>query len=333
VLACTVNGVVGLVQREGKPVTVNPFDRCWDEFDAALASRKEARRIWNEYLSEPAHRPELVQIDERTVVLEVTRMRPIPVEFAAKMGDWLNHLRSVLDFTVWAAAACVAGTVPPPNQGRLSYPVAVTPKEWSDQKGRLAGLAPHQIDLIYSEQPLHRDVDAHAFRCIHDLARAARHRTHLTSTARFTERKPQVGCPAGNAPELHWGDRVLKNGHASVLRLTFPQPITLGEIRMNRRMEIEPEIEEWATSPFWGRIEFGERTSMLEVSVVCSVTELEYDCMRESRHEDVLSDEYRAEVDARPPFAPIATPEQPAPEWAPADPPTSIPPHKFLGSM
>ena len=52
-------------------------------------------------------------------ILRVYEDVPPPQEFAVAKDEWINHLRSAFDYTLWAAAARTSGRVPQPNQGQI----------------------------------------------------------------------------------------------------------------------------------------------------------------------------------------------------------------------
>ena len=55
--------------------------------------------------------------------MRVIENEPIPADFAGLFGEWLYNLRASLDYIIWAAASYASGTLPPPNEGVLEYPV------------------------------------------------------------------------------------------------------------------------------------------------------------------------------------------------------------------
>jgi hypothetical protein len=155
---------------------------------------------------------------------------------------------------------------------------------------------------------------------LNDLARVDRHRRLTVSTAYLAELSPVIQVPDGTATTIEWGERVLIDGHADVARITVAPWTDDLEIRVNPRVGIDPEVAEWAESPFWRRIQFVERLRMIEIFLSAEVAAYEYDCTGASRKADALAESYRAECDQRGPQGPIRRPARPSVAWGPPAP-------------
>lgn len=66
--------------------------------------------------------------------VRVVRHEPIPVELSILLGEALQNLRAGLDNFLYAVAIIDSGENPPPGAVKLQWPIAVTPKEWKDNK-------------------------------------------------------------------------------------------------------------------------------------------------------------------------------------------------------
>jgi hypothetical protein len=104
-------------------MTGDLFDACWQRLERAADHRKAAVKVWNEYLEPHPYDFSLVLEDEGTYVLRVFQEAPIPSKLGILVGEWLYNLRATLDYVIWATAAYVAGTIPPPHEHLLQYPI------------------------------------------------------------------------------------------------------------------------------------------------------------------------------------------------------------------
>lgn len=98
---------------------------------------------------------------------------------------------------------------------------------------------------------------------------------------------------------FQWGQRVLTGGRADVARLSVEPWGDDMQVAINPRVGIDPEVGEWARSPFWRRIRFSERLTMIQVFVAAEIAVYEYDCTGETRKPEALTDSYKAECDGR----------------------------------
>jgi hypothetical protein len=68
-------------------------------------------------------------------------------------------------------------------------------------------------------------------------------------------------------------------------------------VKFNPRSGIDPEIDQWSVSHFWGPKRFGDRVAMLPTCVAGEIAVYEYDCRGTSRREDMLTGSFRQECD------------------------------------
>lgn len=125
-------------------------------------------------------RPAKLKVDVNTQgqgTVRVERHEPIPVELSILLGEALQNLRAGLDNCLYAVAIIDSGVNPPPGAGKLQWPIAVTPKEWKNNKGRLEHLSPHLVTALHRIQPFQAErQDLNCLQILHDLARIDRHR-------------------------------------------------------------------------------------------------------------------------------------------------------------
>lgn len=275
------------------------FDSCWHRIDRANVHRREAVEIWNEFIAGHPYDFSLDHEGDGVYVLRVWQEEATPPELAVVIGEWFYNLRCTLDYIVWAAAVYESGQWPPPNESALQYPIYDSQKAWDRNLYRLKGLAAHHRDMLLTMQPFNSDMDANYLGWINRLARTDRHRRLNTVTAYLAELNPVIAYPDGCTARLQFGSRVLVNGRADVARITV-EPWSEGlDVKVNPRMGIDPEIEDWTASKFWGRIRFADRFAVMQAFVKGEIAVYEYDCMGATRNPDFMTDSFKAESDAR----------------------------------
>jgi hypothetical protein len=284
---------------------LNPFDACWDRLDRISSHRVSLSQIWNEFIEDHPFAFDLVHQGDGVHVLEVEQLRPMPPAFALEFGEWLYNARALLDYIVWATAACVTGQLPPPNEGVLQYPVYDSLSAWTKNEYRLKPLAVHHREMLLHMQPFNSDIDANYLGAINRLARIDRHRRLLTSTTYLAEIEPVLQVPSDRQVTFQWGQRVLVGGFAQVARITVTPWTDDTEVAVNPRIGIDPDGAEWADSPFWRRTRFSDRLSMIQIFLGAEIAVYEYDCTGSSRTVEALTATYRSECDQRGPYPPI----------------------------
>jgi hypothetical protein len=278
---------------------VDLFEPCWHRIDRADEHRQQLSTIWNSHLDEHPYDFELVHEGNGVYILRVWQERPVPSEFAIRLGEWLYNLRSCLDYTISATAAYTTGTVPAPDEETLQYPIYETKAAWVRNIYRLRHLADHHRHMLWTMQPFNSDSDANYLRVLNDLARIDRHRRLVDGTAYLAQFEPVAQVPAGSSVTFQWGRRVLSGGVADAARVTVQPWSSDMTVSINPRVGIDPEIGEWAKSPFWRRVRFGERLSMIQLFVAAEVAAYEYDCTGQTRKSKLLAESYKAECDSR----------------------------------
>jgi len=112
------------------------------------------------------------------------------------------------------------------------------------------------------------DPDANYLGWLNKLARIDRHRRLAVVTAYLAEMTPAIGMPKGCTATLQFGDRVLIDGEANIARIQVTPWQDGWKVEANPRVGIDPEIADWAESPFWQRIPYNERFTMIQVFVM-----------------------------------------------------------------
>ena len=294
----------------------SPFDACWDRLERADEHRSVLATIWNEYLDDEPFDSSLIHEGEGVHILRVWQTTPIPAGFALEFGEWLYNLRACLDYIIWATCAHVTGQMPPPDEGKLQYPIYEDESAWNNNLYRLKYLRDHHGEMLLRMQPFNSDADANYLGVINRLARIDRHRRLTITTGYIAEREPVVEVPNGCHVALQWGQRLLVDGEAKMARLTVSPWTDDMTIRVNPRSGIDPEVNEWAASKFWRRIRFARRMRMIQACVAAEIAVYEYDCRGTSRRSDPLTQDYVDACDERGRPAAIRRKPPPDVEWA-----------------
>ena len=295
-----------------------PFDACWHRWDRAEKIRTELPQIWNEYIEQHPYDFSLDSRGDGVYVLRVWQTQPMPREFAVAMGEWLYNLRSTLDYVIWATAVHVSGRRPPPGESALQYPIYDKESGWDANKGKLKHLAPHHREMLRSMQPCFSNRDANFLGWINRLARIDRHRRLMDGTAHLAILEPAVEVPAGSEVDLWWGERVLVDGWADAVRIRVRPWSKSTRVAMNPRFGLDPEIREWAESPFWSGIRFDQRLVLMQTFVAAEIALYEYDCTGASRKEALVADDFKSESDSRRAGRKIESPLRRDIDWQPA---------------
>jgi hypothetical protein len=176
------------------------FAHAWARLDRSgeIASRMVA--IWNDYIADHPYSTSLIGDGTGAFVLRVHEDSPPPQEFAVATGEWINHLRSALDYTIWATAAHMSGRVPPPKQGQIAYPIYDSREVWDRSLHRLDALRDHHRMMLLGMQPFSSDADANYLGWINRIARSDRHRqlSRMTGYLATSNRRswPQKAAPS-----------------------------------------------------------------------------------------------------------------------------------------
>ena len=278
-----------------------PFTACWQRIDRARAHRQAAADVWNSFLEDKPYDFVVDDEGEGQFAIRVIQEIPTPPEMAVLIGEWLYNLRCALDYAVYATAVCDSGKDPPPGEGQLQFPCYFTPDHYRENEYRLKPLAEHHRRIIEAMQPYrHTDPDTSGLGWLHRLARIDRHRRLTVVTAYMAEMSPIIGVPEGCTAELEFGERVIVDYQAQIAHFTVTPWRDGWEVDVNPRTGIDPEIAEWAASPFWQRLDYNKRLRMLELlTQTAVVAPLEYSCLGYSRQAKFLTESFRADCDTR----------------------------------
>jgi hypothetical protein len=294
----------------------DPFEACWYRWERADSRRRDMVGVWNDYVARDPHGVELVHQGHGVHVIRVVENEPIPADFAGLFGEWLYNLRASLDYVIWASAAYASGTLPPPHEGVLQYPIYDDEAAWKRNLYRIKGLPDYQQRRLREMQPFASDADANFLGWINRLARIDRHRTLVDGACYLAELRPALMTDRDRRATLQWGTRVVRGPVTDVARVTVTPWDDDAVVKLNPRSGIDPEIDQWSASPFWGSKRFGDRVAVVQIFVAGEIAVYEYDCKGTSRRQDALTDSFRQECDARGSLSqPVRTPRS-AEQWS-----------------
>jgi hypothetical protein len=140
-------------------------------------------------------------------VLIASDVGEIPDELPLLLGEMLYQLRSALDSCIYQAAVYATKQDPPPDEGKLEFPITTNPKEWpSLAKRRLSDLPTPIQEAIERIQPynnqslppeeLIKSVNR-SLGILHELARKDRHRRLHVVGSWPIDIKPVFTLPEG----------------------------------------------------------------------------------------------------------------------------------------
>lgn len=294
------------------------FAAAWERWDRANEHRVSLASIWNDFIDTHPFDFALNPTGDGALVLQVWQESPTPPRFAVVMGEWLYNIRSALDYTLWATAVHDSGQDPPPCEDVMQFPIYDTEKSWKRNEYRLKVLLPKHREMLHAQQPFHGDVDANYLGWINRLARIDRHRRLVDGTARIAELQPVLAFPPDREVSVFWGERVLTAGSADVLLVRPKVEGELGDLRVNPRAGLDPEVAEWASSSFWGAMPFSKRLSLIQTFVASEIAVYEFDCTGASRKSDLLTEDFRRDSDTSRAPIPITVTPKPPTSWRPA---------------
>jgi hypothetical protein len=294
----------------------DPFRACWYRWERADSRRQDMVKVWNDYVDRDPHDIELVHQGQGIHVVRVIENEPIPADFPGLFGEWLYNLRAALDYIIWAAAAYASGTLPPPREGVLQYPIYDDEATWERNLYRIRDLPEHQQRRLKMMQPFASDVDANFLGWINRLARIDRHRTLVDGACYLAEFRPALAIEHGRQATLQWGTRVVRGPMTDIARMTVAPWDDDAVARFNPRSGMDPEIDQWSVSPFWGSKRFGDRVAMMQICIEGEIAVYEYDCTGTSRHADMLTDTFREECDTRGSGKRPVRAARPAEQWS-----------------
>ena len=126
-------------------------------------SQEHAQAVYNETRSwidrHPYNITQHVNADSTRYSLVLRENEPASFQrWTLMIADCLNNLRSSLDYLVYAIAIAESGSNPPPNEGRLQFPIADCRADFDEavRTKRLFGISDPVRAAVESMQPYNR---------------------------------------------------------------------------------------------------------------------------------------------------------------------------------
>jgi hypothetical protein len=161
-----------------KMMSIRELDMARVRIKRAHDNIREFAEVVDEYIGRHPAYLAVDLDDEGHGSLRAVRSEPLPIELPILLGEALQNLRAGLDNCLYAVAIIDSGQNPPPGETKLQWPIALSPKEWKENKKRLENLSPHLIAALHRIQPFQAEwPEWNCLRILHDLARLDRHRS------------------------------------------------------------------------------------------------------------------------------------------------------------
>lgn len=174
----------------------------------AIAHGERLAQLWNDLPTEYLCTPKARVGPNGWGDLIVTNVGDIPEELPLLLGEMFYQLRSALDACIYQATVYATKQDPPPNEGKLEFPITHDPNEWKRLAERRLSALPTMIqDAIERVQPYNLQPSCPADQTIksinrslgilNDLARKDRHRKLHVVGSFPLDLKPQFNLPKG----------------------------------------------------------------------------------------------------------------------------------------
>ncbi|MCQ9125550.1 hypothetical protein [Corynebacterium amycolatum] len=173
----------------------NEFRRLVARVERAASHRHELWRLGAEHLkANPIERRVVGDGDIRSFRLHATA--PVPTELSLIFGEWLYQLRAALDGLMYEIVVRETKLDPPPNAGRISYPLCRSADAFASCN--TYGVSDRIRRAIERTQPYHATggFSGSALWWIHELARIDRHRRGHCLVWRIVELQVNSNSPA-----------------------------------------------------------------------------------------------------------------------------------------
>jgi len=143
---------------QGHHLDMCRFDSAWRKWHRA-GVHAEALKACLRGSTKPFVNPSVEsKFDPRSmcIVLRISEIGPIPVEWSLDLGDAISNYRAALDHLAWAVVqrGTRAGTLSPKEEKLVYYPIASTDDVFEQQiKTRVPGATPEDLAILRRYQP------------------------------------------------------------------------------------------------------------------------------------------------------------------------------------
>lgn len=174
----------------------------------AIAHGERLAQLWNDLPTEYLCTLKAGMIDQNgNGVLIATNIGKIPEELPLLLGEMLYQLRSALDACIYQATIYATNQDPPPDEGKLEFPITHNTKEWKRLAERRLSALPTSIqNAIERVQPYNMQASSpemtiksinRSLGILNDLARKDRHRKLHVVGSWPLDLEPQFLLPEG----------------------------------------------------------------------------------------------------------------------------------------
>jgi len=248
------------------------FENAFARLGHAGSKQAEFARAWAGYIEAHPWEVALDQVADDTFEMTVRTREATPVSLSLAFGDWLTALRSALDNALYAWAVTLSGQDPPPDAGRLQFPIATTATEFGEQARCLRSLPADVVAKLEKAQPYHSAFghETNTLFWLHELARIDRHRALHIGLGRVAEHRVGVWVPADVQVRFDQAVQPYEfiDDQLVIARFTTSRGIEKSQVTFNPAIGIDPEIKEWARFRLNGsRVSLHQRTTMSELFV------------------------------------------------------------------
>jgi hypothetical protein len=246
------------------------FDLAFARLDRAETRRHEFAEAWANYIAPHPWDARLTAVSANTFEITIRTNNPAPPLMGLAFSDWLSALRAALDNGLYAWVAAETGQDPPPDAGKLQFPIATTPADFRNQIRRLSNAPAHIAATLEKGQPYQSAYgpESNLLYWLHELARVDRHRRLHLGMGRVAEHHVRVGVPLGTTVTFDTTVQPFAaiDGTLVVARFTPSRHLSASEITFNPGVAIDPEIQEWAGFDLNGhKPSLNKRMVMMEI--------------------------------------------------------------------
>jgi hypothetical protein len=268
-----------------------PFEGSWHRVDRATAHRDAAVTDWNAFLAEDEDPFDftLKGDDQGHFTLSVYQAAPIPPLIAIRLGEWLYNLRTALDYCVYDVAVCDTGQNPPPDDGKLLFPIQGSAAAFREKAYQIKPLSKQHRGWIETVQPYQGgDPERTALFWLNELARIDRHRALHVVGGYIAASTPTIEAPAATTVLFEEVPFVpFIDGETVIARFQVIPYRPGDKVYANPHTGIHPELAEWASRRLprlgLGYLTFDERLLHIETIVKVIIGQFERDCLGHTR--------------------------------------------------
>lgn len=181
------------------------FSDSYERIGRAESHRRTLAKLWSEFLEGEPYSPG-VEVDEtgKGQIWITQRYDSMPSVFGLLFGEILYHLRAALDSCIYGAAILESGQNPPPDAGRLEFPIRDSAEAFEKAAWKISPLNEERRRIVESFQIFNASAVhekevwvLYYLHMLNELARRDRHRRLRVVGSWASEAKPRLRLPDG----------------------------------------------------------------------------------------------------------------------------------------